>query len=75
MWHSGEQGDRGHDEPGDAVPALSRREVNKRLLHRMQYVAGGKTFDRGEVTAGHASDRCQASPQRLTVNKHGACTT
>src|SRR5437016_7376118 len=70
-----EQADRCHDEPGDAVPALHRRFLDKRLLYRVQRPVGPHTFDGGDRSTRDGADVAHTRPQRLAVDKYRARAT
>ena len=62
----------GHDHAGCAEAALKALRVEKRLLHRMQFVAGREAFDGGDLAAFGAKRRHQARMHRLAVQIDGA---
>ncbi len=61
------EGRRGHDHAGGTEAALEALRLEKRALHRVQFVALRQAFDGGHFAALRAQSRHQAGMHRLAV--------
>src|SRR5262245_20118644 len=61
-----------HNLPRLAVAALRYIDFDPSPLHRMTHIRR-KTFDRGDVLAGNARNRCAARSSRHSVDVYGTC--
>jgi hypothetical protein len=63
-----------HDHAVNAVTTLHGLFIDKGLLQRMQDVAFGQTFKRGDTGTYDGGDGHQARPQRLAIEQYRAST-
>ena len=64
----------GKDHAGRAEAALDRDLVDKGFLQCIQFAAGGKPFNRRDMTALELDRKDQAGVHRLVIEKNGAGT-
>ena len=63
-----------HQDSREAVAALARLLIQKRLLQRMRLHGGAEPFDGCDATSGDRADLARAGVDRLAIEQHHAAS-
>ena len=75
VWFVAGQCDRRHDVAGNAVSALHRLVLQERMLHFVQFFAGGQAFNRLNLIIANFAHRSNARASWYAVDEYRARTT